>query len=128
MGAILRTNLPARGHPDLEDKHTRREIMPKKAAKASSGPSAPIAEMRGHVHCGPESVENASGLEYAGAMASTGDDNSFDADSFREGLRIDIISMDDDEMVFDMVGIDAPIANASRRILLAEVPTMAIEK
>ena len=32
-------------------------------------------------------------------MASTGDDNSFDADSFREGLRIDIISMDDDEMV-----------------------------
>lgn len=31
-------------------------------------------------------------------------------------------------MEFDMVGIDASIANAFRRILLAEVPTMAIEK
>jgi len=31
-------------------------------------------------------------------------------------------------MQFDIVGIDAPIANALRRIMLAEVPTMAIEK
>jgi DNA-directed RNA polymerases I and III subunit RPAC1 len=31
-------------------------------------------------------------------------------------------------MEFDMVGIDASIANSFRRILLAEVPTMAIEK
>lgn len=30
-------------------------------------------------------------------------------------------------MVFDMVGVDPAIANALRRILLAEVPTMAIE-
>lgn len=32
------------------------------------------------------------------------------------------------EMLFDMIGIDASIANSFRRILLAEVPTMAIEK
>ena len=31
-------------------------------------------------------------------------------------------------MVFDMIGIDPAIANAFRRILLSEVPTMAIEK
>jgi len=31
-------------------------------------------------------------------------------------------------MVFDMIGIDAPIANAFRRILISEVPTMAIER
>jgi DNA-directed RNA polymerase I and III subunit RPAC1 len=31
-------------------------------------------------------------------------------------------------MEFDMIGIDASIANAFRRILLAEIPTMAIEK
>jgi hypothetical protein len=30
-------------------------------------------------------------------------------------------------MEFDLVGIDASIANAFRRLLLAEVPTMAIE-
>lgn len=31
------------------------------------------------------------------------------------------------DMKFDMVGIDPAIANAFRRILIAEVPTMAIE-
>ena len=30
-------------------------------------------------------------------------------------------------MEFDLIGVDAAIANAFRRILLAEVPTMAIE-
>jgi DNA-directed RNA polymerases I and III subunit RPAC1 len=30
-------------------------------------------------------------------------------------------------MEFDLVGVDASIANAFRRILIAEVPTMAIE-
>lgn len=29
-------------------------------------------------------------------------------------------------MVFELTGVDAPIANALRRILIAEVPTMAI--
>jgi DNA-directed RNA polymerase I and III subunit RPAC1 len=35
--------------------------------------------------------------------------------------------LSDEEIVFDLIGIDASIANAFRRILLAEVPTMAIE-
>jgi len=35
--------------------------------------------------------------------------------------------MDDEELIFDRIGVDAPIANAFRRILIAEVPTMAIE-
>ena len=33
-----------------------------------------------------------------------------------------------DESIFSLVGIDASIANAFRRILLAEVPTLAIER
>ncbi|KAK7103479.1 DNA-directed RNA polymerases I and III subunit RPAC1-like [Littorina saxatilis] len=40
------------------------------------------------------------------------------------GMDLDYI----DEMEFDMIGIDAAIANAIRRILIAEVPSMAIEK
>lgn len=35
--------------------------------------------------------------------------------------------MNEEEIVFDMKGVDAPIANALRRILISEVPTMAIE-
>ena len=34
---------------------------------------------------------------------------------------------DQDEIEFDMLGVDAAIANTVRRILLAEVPTMAAE-
>ncbi|CAL1280132.1 unnamed protein product [Larinioides sclopetarius] len=40
-------------------------------------------------------------------------------------MRLDEENMD---MEFDMIGIGPPIANAIRRILLAEIPTMAIDK
>jgi len=36
-------------------------------------------------------------------------------------FRIDIVHLGKTEMEFDMVGVDASIANALRRILLAEV-------
>uniref|UniRef100_A0A8C7YQ75 RNA polymerase I and III subunit C n=1 Tax=Oryzias sinensis TaxID=183150 RepID=A0A8C7YQ75_9TELE len=47
---------------------------------------------------------------------------------FQKNFRIDVVHLDENNIEFDMVGIDAAIANAFRRILLAEVPTMAIEK
>ena len=34
----------------------------------------------------------------------------------------------EDELTFDIIGIDCSIANALRRIMIAEVPVMAIEK
>lgn len=37
-------------------------------------------------------------------------------------------SLDKEEIVFDLNGVEAPLANALRRILIAEIPTMAIEK
>jgi len=48
--------------------------------------------------------------------------------TMHEKLHIDIISKNEEEIVFDLVGVDPSIANALRRILLAEVPTIAIEK
>jgi DNA-directed RNA polymerase I and III subunit RPAC1 len=42
-------------------------------------------------------------------------------------LEIKIISSDEEQIVFDMIGVDAAVANALRRIMLAEVPTMAVE-
>ena len=44
-----------------------------------------------------------------------------------EKLKIRIVSLTEEQLIFDLVGVDASIANALRRILLAEVPTMAIE-
>lgn len=57
-----------------------------------------------------------------------GYDNSFNLDDFEKNLKIEVISIDKDQIVFDLIGVDAPIANALRRIMIAEVPTMAIEK
>lgn len=36
--------------------------------------------------------------------------------------------MSNEEMEFDISGIEAPIANALRRIMISEIPTMAIHK
>ncbi len=55
------------------------------------------------------------------ALKSLGIDNTFSMEDFRENFRIDIVSSTDEELVFDMVGVDASIANALRRIMIAEV-------
>jgi DNA-directed RNA polymerases I and III subunit RPAC1 len=56
------------------------------------------------------------------------DDNSFQLENFKENFKIEIQKLNQEEMIFDMIGIDAPLANAFRRIMISEVPTMAIEK
>jgi DNA-directed RNA polymerase I and III subunit RPAC1 len=45
-----------------------------------------------------------------------------------QNFKIVVGAMQGNDMEFDLIGIDASIANAFRRILMAEVPTMAIEK
>lgn len=42
-------------------------------------------------------------------------------ETLRNRLKIKILSIHDNEMVFDLIGVDTSIANALRRILLAEV-------
>lgn len=48
-------------------------------------------------------------------------DNSMRLDQFSNNFRVEVTRLTEDEMEFDMVGIDPAIANAFRRILLAEV-------
>ncbi|GJJ68338.1 DNA-directed RNA polymerases I and III subunit RPAC1 [Entomortierella parvispora] len=55
-----------------------------------------------------------------------GQDLAFNLERFKEMFKIKINRLSKTEMEFDMSGIDASIANAFRRILIAEVPTMAI--
>ncbi|VDL64981.1 unnamed protein product [Nippostrongylus brasiliensis] len=54
----------------------------------------------------------------------------FDVSNYCKGIEIHIVNDLDDGMSldFDLVNVEAPIANALRRVLLAEVPTMAFEK
>jgi len=48
--------------------------------------------------------------------------------AFIENSDIRVKKLDDEEIVFDLIGAEPPLANALRRILIAEIPTMAIEK
>jgi len=45
----------------------------------------------------------------------------------RKNFRINVIENKGNDLVFELIGCDASFANALRRILLAEVPTVAIE-
>lgn len=47
---------------------------------------------------------------------------------FTDQLEINVISIKEEEMVFDVIGIEPSFANALRRIFISEIPTMAIEK
>ncbi|KDN36549.1 putative Rpc40-40 kd subunit of DNA-directed RNA polymerases I and III [Tilletiaria anomala UBC 951] len=52
---------------------------------------------------------------------------AWDLDAFRRDLVIKITRMSSERVEFDLIGVDASIANAIRRVLIAEVPTVAIE-
>ena len=73
-----------------------------------------------------ETVTNITSTDFPGHHP--GEDHAWSLSKFRKGLSIEIHKNERDEAIFSLIGIDASIANAFRRILLAEVPTLAIEK
>ncbi|PNJ89217.1 POLR1C isoform 5 [Pongo abelii] len=88
--------------------------------------SQAVEEMRSRVVLGEFGVRNVHTTDFPGNYS--GYDDAWDQDRFEKNFRVDVVHMDENSLEFDMVGIDAAIANAFRRILLAEVPTMAVEK
>lgn len=60
-------------------------------------------------------------LQYSGVYAALGVDNSVRLDNFCNNFKVEVKRFTDDDIEFDMIGIDPAIANAFRRILIAEV-------
>ncbi|KAF7663560.1 hypothetical protein LDENG_00207400, partial [Lucifuga dentata] len=85
-----------------------------------------VEEIRNRVILGEFGVKNVHTTDFPGNYP--GYDDTWDMQKFQKNFRIDVVQLDESSMEFDMVGIDAAIANTFRRILLAEVPTMAVEK
>uniref|UniRef100_A0A452YZR6 DNA-directed RNA polymerase RpoA/D/Rpb3-type domain-containing protein n=1 Tax=Aegilops tauschii subsp. strangulata TaxID=200361 RepID=A0A452YZR6_AEGTS len=83
---------------------------------------------RTRVLCKADAPTHTEGFQYSGAFAAMGVDTSVSVEKFCKNFKIEINRLTDEDMEFDMIGVDASIANAFRRILIAEVPTMAIEK
>ncbi|KAK9673755.1 hypothetical protein RND81_12G187000 [Saponaria officinalis] len=82
---------------------------------------------RTRVTCNADAPVDTESILYSGAYASLGIENS-SLDSFFKDFKIVVNRLTEDDIEFDMIGIDAALANAFRRILISEIPTMAIEK
>ncbi|XP_077351353.1 DNA-directed RNA polymerases I and III subunit RPAC1 isoform X4 [Festucalex cinctus] len=104
-----------------ESAHAR-QIKKKVMADFSSN----MEEVRKRIILGDFCVRNVHTTDFPGNYP--GYDDAWDMQKFQKTFRVDIAELTENLMEFDMVGIDAAIANAFRRILLAEVPTMAIER
>ncbi|XP_075591182.1 DNA-directed RNA polymerases I and III subunit RPAC1-like [Dermatophagoides farinae] len=48
-------------------------------------------------------------------------------DELIDQMKIELIAETEDTLEFDLIGVDVSVANALRRIMLSNVPTMAIE-
>ena len=75
-----------------------------------------------------DGVENAQTFEHpASFSAETGKLNAQSLKHFAQNVDIDIRKLNSEEIVFDLKGAEPPLANALRRIMISEVPTLTID-
>lgn len=74
----------------------------------------------------PERVGSTSSPHFPHHNATSAD-YSWSLYKFRSSLKTTITRLSPDRIEFDLIGVDASIANALRRVLMAEVPTVAVE-
>ncbi|TDZ13173.1 DNA-directed RNA polymerases I and III subunit RPAC1 [Colletotrichum orbiculare MAFF 240422] len=88
-------------------------------------PSQAELERRRLVGIEKETVTDVTSTDYPGTYA--GEDHAWDLEKFAKNFRVQFHQNDRYEAAFSLIGVDASIANAFRRILIAEIPTLAIE-
>ncbi|KAK0754222.1 DNA-directed RNA polymerase [Schizothecium vesticola] len=93
--------------------------MPRKA------PSQEELEKRKIISVNAENVSDVTSTDYPGHWP--GEDHAWDLDFFRSNLRIEFHQNDPLLASFSLIGVDASIANAFRRIMIADIPTLAVE-
>ena len=49
-------------------------------------------------------------------------------ENFKSRLKMKIVKKEGFDLEFDLIGVDPSFSNAIRRILISDVPSMAIEK
>ncbi|KAF9496024.1 insert subdomain of RNA polymerase alpha subunit [Pleurotus eryngii] len=85
----------------------------------------PLSDPRRHVNILAERVADVSSTNFPGHYP--GEDHSWSLDKFNQNLQVKVQKLSQRSIDFDIVGVDASIANAFRRIMIAEVPTVCIE-
>ncbi|KAK0210476.1 DNA-directed RNA polymerase [Desarmillaria ectypa] len=87
--------------------------------------SQPEFDARRLVGVKAERVTNISSTDYPGHYPN--EDHAWSLSKFKANLKVQVKRLSNCSIDFDIVGVDASIANAFRRIMMAEVPTVAIE-
>ncbi|KAL8848598.1 MAG: hypothetical protein Q9221_006372 [Calogaya cf. arnoldii] len=73
----------------------------------------------------PETVTNVTSTDIPGHYP--GEDHEWDLEDFKNTFNVKFHKHQPFDASFSLIGLDASIANAFRRILLSEIPTLAIE-
>lgn len=110
--------------------------MSRSSASASSGAAELAHDLQHTVKIHNNRISNTSTFSAGDSFRSIGMSagNTFSVEDFLRELRVDIVEStvpsahDEGTLIFDLVGLEAPLANALRRIMMAEVPTMAVER
>ncbi|KAI9216186.1 RNA polymerase 1-1, isoform CRA_b [Blastocladiella britannica] len=76
--------------------------------------------------CKEAIVELTAGTDFPGTW--TAYDDSWDLEHWKHQFRLVMHRATPSRLEFDMIGVSATVANTLRRILIAEVPTMAFEE
>ena len=70
-----------------------------------------------------ETVTDVASTDFPGHWP--GEDMAWDAAKFRKSFSVQFYHNEPTDSSFSLIGIDAAVANAFRRILIAEIPTLA---
>ncbi|KAI4217270.1 MAG: hypothetical protein LQ351_000579 [Letrouitia transgressa] len=95
------------------------------SSKRQKPPTQVEQQARKLVGINAETVTDITSTDFPGHHP--GENHEWSLDLFRKNFRVVIHQNDPLNASFSLVGIDASIANAFRRILIAEIPTLAIE-
>lgn len=87
-----------------------------------------LETLRKYTEAGPHDLKNINIAEDPQSFRSFMHDNLFDYEEWKKKINIKIQKQTKEVIEIDIEGIDPPIANALRRIMLSDIPTMAIEK
>ena len=86
-----------------------------------------LEELRNRVNVHATHLSNTVEIEDPDAFRNVDYDNSFTAEDFKQNFKINFLQNTPDTLIFEMIGISAPLANALRRIFISDVETMAID-
>ncbi|KAK8203792.1 RNA polymerase Rpb3/RpoA insert domain-containing protein [Phyllosticta capitalensis] len=88
-------------------------------------PSQEEVEKRRIVGVHAEHVSNITSTDFPGHYP--GEDHKWDLQRFRNSFKVEFHKHEQYDTQFSLVGIDTAVANAFRRIMIAEIPTISIE-